>query len=152
MATPTPTSVAPRVAVTRCEVLAVTVARIAPGLIPCSSSPPPNLTAEPQVWISNIDLTGLDSALTSMKLSSSSLLTRAGRLGFLWRFSNMKEEREGGLSKSCIEDWDLGILGGRTEYLLHTDLVLHTLNVFLCRNSFMRIIFNFSLSLSLELM
>ena len=65
MATPTPTSVAPRVAVTRWEVLGVTVARTEPGLIPRSSSPPPNLTAEPQVWRSNtmevqLCLTGLD--------------------------------------------------------------------------------------------
>ena len=59
----------------------------------------------------------------------------------------MKEDREGWSSSSCIEDWDLGILGGRTvEYLLHTDLVLHTINIFLCSNSLTNIIFSFSLS------
>ena len=55
----------------------------------------------------------------------------------------MKEVREGGAS-SCIEDWDLG---GRAEYLLSTDLVLHTLTMFLCSsNSLTKIIFHFFLS------
>ena len=76
-----------------------------------------------------------------MKLSSSSLLTRAGRLELLWRFSNMKEDREDVSSSSCIEDWDLGILGGTEEYL-NTDLVLHTLNRFLCSNSLTKNIWN----------
>ena len=55
----------------------------------------------------------------------------------------MKEVREGGAS-SCIEDWDLG---GRAEYLLSTDLVLHILTTFLCSsNSLTKIIFHFFLS------
>ena len=75
-----------------------------------------------------------------MKLSSSSLLTRAGLLEVWWRFSNMKEESEAGSSSSGREDWDLGILGGRTEYLLNTDLVLHTSNTFFCSKSLTNII------------
>ena len=54
--------------------------------------------------------------MTSMYVNCSSLLTRAGRLEVLWRFSNMKEESEGG-SSSGIED--TGLLGaGLEQYLL----------------------------------
>ena len=52
----------------------------------------------------------------------------------------MKEESEAGSSSSGREDWDLGILGGRAEYLLNTDLVLHTSNTFFCSKSLTNII------------
>ena len=60
----------------------------------------------------------------------------------------MKEDREEGSLSSCVEDWDLGILGGRAEYFLIKALVLLTIITFFRSNSLTKII---STCFSLEL-